>query len=102
MNKLLILPCICIISFGCNKEEEFSPGEVGKMDARGIITEVDRHNNRILIEETDFDLIWITLNNYTSIDRYEIGQEVAVWIDGVIAESAPAQGNALNIEIIGE
>lgn len=87
-----------IISFiGCHVDKDDMKGE---FDIKGTITEIDGKGNRILVKEKDMELIWITLYEEGNINKFDEGQEVAVWIDGLIAESAPANGKASNIEII--
>ena len=72
----------------------------GEFDIKGTITEIDGKGHRILVKETNSELIWITLQENGNIKKFDKGQLVAVWLDGFIAESAPAQGKALYIEII--
>jgi hypothetical protein len=90
---LLVLSLIV----GCNGDKDDMKGE---FDIKGTITEIDGKGNRILVKETESKLIWITLQENGNINKFDKGQVVAVWIDGLIAESAPAQGKASNIEII--
>ncbi len=91
---LLVLLSLLV---GCKDDKDDMKGE---FDIKGTITEIDGKGNRILVKETDSELIWITLQENGNINKFDKGQVVAVWIDGLIAESAPAQGKALNIEII--
>lgn len=56
--------------------------------------------NRVLVDDSDDGLIWLTLPSFYDITKYEVNQEVVVWIDGGIKESYPAQATARNIEIL--
>jgi len=91
---LLVLLSLLV---GCNWDKDDIKGE---FHIKGTITEIDGKGNRILVKEKDMELIWITLHEEGNINKFDEGQEVAVWIDGLIAESAPANGKASNIEII--
>lgn len=91
---LLVLLSLLV---GCKGVKDDMKGE---FDIKGTITEIDGKGYRILVKEADSELIWITLQENGNINKFDKGQVVAVWIDGLIAESAPAQGKALNIEII--
>ena len=100
MKKYLILLLIlCFTVVGCNQKEDTVKGEY---DLKGIITEVDLEGNRILAEEIDKGLIWIALHENGNIKNYNVGQEVAVWVDGGIDTSSPASTKALNIETLDE
>ena len=96
MKKTMYL-CVnfmfCLI--GCNQTDDIVKGGY---DKKGIITEIDEQENRILIDDKEDGLIWITLTDTDHITRYEKGQEVVVWIDGAIDQSLPEQAKALNIE----
>ena len=92
---LLLIPCFTLAV--CNQKEDTVKGEY---DLKGIITEVDIEGNRILAEEVDKGLIWITLHQNGNIKNYNVGQEVAVWVDGGIDTSSPAYTKALNIETL--
>jgi hypothetical protein len=97
-NQLVSLLILFIVLVGCNvdKDDEIK----GKIDKQGVITKIDINKNRILVKEKNAELIWVSLDKIGNIKNYEEGQDVAVWIDGEIAESSPAQGKALNIEVI--
>ena len=90
---LLVLSLIV----GCNGDKDDMKGE---FDIKGTIIEIDGKGNRILVKKTNSELIWISLQENGNINKFDKGQVVAVWIDGLIAESAPSQGKASNIEII--
>ena len=96
MKKTIIsLLILCFALIGCNQTDDIVKGGY---DKKGIITEIDEQENRILIDDREDGLIWITLTDTDHITRYEKGQEVVVWIDGAIDQSMPAQAKALNIE----
>lgn len=97
MKQTLMLLVLLSLLVGCKGDKDDMKGE---FDIKGTITEIDDKGNRILVKETESELIWITLQENGNINKFDKGQVVAVWIDGLIAESAPAQGKALNIEII--
>ncbi|MBK3495314.1 DUF3221 domain-containing protein [Viridibacillus sp. YIM B01967] len=97
MKKYLIfLLILCLALVGCNRKDKDEP--FGGFDIKGDIIEVDEKENRILIEDEDKGLIWISLNDNGNIKRYEEGENVVVWIDGGIDTSSPASAKALNIE----
>jgi hypothetical protein len=98
MNKqvrCLLLLCLFFILSGCNGEDAVK----GKVDIQGSVTEVDREGNRILVDDEELGLVWVTLHKNLDITKYESGQEVVVWIKGAIKESSPAQAEARNIEL---
>ena len=88
---------LCIGLVGCNANDDDIKGE---FDLKGTITEIDVDRNRILVKETESELIWVTIPDSGKIEDYDEGQEVTIWLKGLIAESAPSRGKALNIEII--
>lgn len=87
----------CIILVACSAESEEAKGEI---DVQGNVVEVDGVQNSILVEDNQKGLTWIALHENGDIKDYEIGQEVAVWVDGGVDTSSPASAKALNIEII--
>lgn len=95
MKKYLILLIICFALIGCSQNDE---AVKGAFDKKGMILEVDNESSRILVEEVDGSLIWITLPDTLDPTRFEKEQEVVVWIDGFIMESNPAQAKALQVE----
>ncbi|WP_057775727.1 DUF3221 domain-containing protein [Cytobacillus dafuensis] len=101
MNKIHIkkhftfLILLCFTLVGCIQEEDTVKGEY---DKKGIITQIDIEGSRILVDDAETGLIWVTLNDNEDINNYKKGQEVVIWIDGGIDESYPAQANALHIE----
>ncbi|MBS4192515.1 DUF3221 domain-containing protein [Bacillus sp. FJAT-49705] len=102
MNKIHIKKYItflfifCFTLVGCNQEGDTVKGE---FDKKGIITQIDIEGSRILVDDAETGLIWITLNKNENINNYKEGQEVVIWIDGAIKESYPAQADALHIEL---
>ncbi len=88
---------VFLILAGCNDSKEAAKGQ---FDLKGVIQEVDSDENRILIEDGDVGLVWVTLSIHGKIDRYSKGKEVVVWVDGGIDTSLPAQAKALNVEIV--
>lgn len=99
MNRILF-PFLLLLSIGftlmgCN----LGDAEKGKVDLKGIVTEVNHESNRILLKDKNVGLVWVTLPETGDINRYKEGQEVVVWIKGGIRESSPAQADALNIEL---
>ena len=97
MIETVIDDFIFISFIGCHVDKDDMKDE---FDIKGTIIEIDGKGNRILVKEKDMELIWFTLDEEGNINKFDEGQEVAVWIDGLIAESAPANGKASNIEII--
>jgi len=98
MKKSLVLVLMfCFSLVGCVTEKNDFEAPYDKI---GIITEIDVEKNRILVEEKNTNLIWISLQENDSIENYKEGQEIGLWIDGLIAESAPPQAMALKIKII--
>ncbi len=82
---------------GCNGSKEAIKGQV---DLKGLVKEVNSDGNRILIDDEEAGLVWVSLPDHGKIDRYSVGEEVVVWITGGIDTSLPAQARALNIEIV--
>ncbi|WP_342433077.1 DUF3221 domain-containing protein [Neobacillus sp. FSL H8-0543] len=98
MKRILILVLIlCFSLVGCNQKDASIKGEY---DITGTITEVNTEGRQILVEDKQIGLVWISLHEEGDISTFQIGQTVAVWTDGKIRESYPAQTNALNIEIL--
>ncbi|WP_413303457.1 DUF3221 domain-containing protein [Bacillus sp. 1P10SD] len=96
MKKLLLLWLLLVSVglLGCNGDHAVK----GKVDLKGVITEVDYDNKRILMEDKKEGLVWVTLHENGDISKYVKGQEIVVWIKGGIRESSPAQADAQNIE----
>jgi len=94
---LMILLILCFSLAGCNQQNSSIKGEY---DISGTITEVNTEGMQILVDDKQIGLVWISLHEEGDISTYQIGQTVAVWTDGKIRESYPAQTNALNIEIL--
>lgn len=94
---LVLLLIVCLTLVGCDAKDNAVKGQV---DRQGFITDVDVTGNRVLVDDLDKGLIWLTLPSFDDITKYEVNQEVVVWIDGGIKESSPAQTAALNIEIL--
>lgn len=100
MKKYLVmLLVVCLTLVGCTAKDNEIKGEI---ERKGFITEVDVTGNRLLVDDPDNGLIWLTLPSFGDITKYEVNQEVFVWIDGGIKESYPSQATARNIEIFGE
>jgi hypothetical protein len=98
MKRFLILVLIlCFSLVGSNQKDASSKGEY---DITGTITEVNTEGRQILVEDKKIGLVWISLPDNGDIKIYQVDQTVAVWTDGKIRESYPAQTNALNIEIL--
>lgn len=70
----------------------------GEPGIKGTVNEVQISS--ILVEEDKIGLIWLSLPDGTDGHDFEKGQTVAVWTDGKILESYPAQATALKIEVI--
>lgn len=94
-KQVLLMLIVFFILAGCSGKEEAVKGEI---DLKGLITEIDQAGNRILMEDKNKGLIWISLPESGNIDDYATGQEIVVWVDGEIKESWPAKAKALNIE----
>ena len=92
---LLLFACLTLVS--CDAKDNAVKGQI---DRKGFIIEVNVTGNRMLVDDLDKGLIWLTLPSFDDITKYEVDQEVVVWIDGGIKESSPAQAAALNIEIL--
>ncbi|MFJ5758977.1 DUF3221 domain-containing protein [Neobacillus sp. NPDC093182] len=104
MKKLLIFTFILYFSVltGCNVTGDTEiNGTVtvnGEPDIKGTVNEIQ--SSSILVEDGKIGLIWLSLPDGTDSQEFEKGQTVAVWTDGKIRESYPAQGTALKIEVI--
>lgn len=96
MKKCLIFLLLCFALVACSNKEAVK----GKFDIKGNIVEINDKDNRILVEDGNKGLTWVTLQENGNIKNYEEGQEVVVWVDGGIDKSSPASTKALNIEII--
>lgn len=94
-KNLIILFLICFALVGCSNKEDVK----GEFDIKGNIVEINEKENRILVEDVDKGQTWVALPENGNIKNYQEGQEVVVWVDGVIATTAPASAKALNIEI---
>ena len=92
---LLLIVCLSLV--GCDAKDNTVKGQI---DRKGLITEVDVSGNRVLVDDLDKGLIWLTLPDHGDITMYEAGQEVVVWIGDGVKESSPAQAAALNIEVL--
>ncbi|WP_318614547.1 DUF3221 domain-containing protein [Sporosarcina sp. YIM B06819] len=95
---LILLLVVCSTLVGCNVKDNAVKGQIDRI---GLITEVDVSGNRVLVDDPDKGLIWLTLSSHGDITKYEVNQEVVVWIEGGVKESYPAQATARNIEILG-
>ena len=95
-KRFISIMLVCITLWGCNQSNVVK----GEFDIEGKIIEMDASGNRLLIEAEEDGLVWITLNERDRMTDYEVGQSIVVWVDGGLEESYPAQGRALNIEII--
>lgn len=94
---LVLLLIVCLTLVGCDAKDNAVKGQI---DRKGFIIEVDVTGNRVLVDDPDKGFIWLTLPSFGDITKYEVNQEVVVWIDGGVNESYPAQAAALNIEIV--
>ena len=94
---LILLLIICLTLMGCDEKDNVVKGQI---DRKGFISEVDMAGNRVLVDDLDNGLIWLTLPSFDDITNYKVNQEVVVWIGDGIKESYPAQAAALNIEIL--
>ncbi|WP_203249111.1 DUF3221 domain-containing protein [Sporosarcina beigongshangi] len=94
---LILLLVVCLTLVGCTAKDNVSKG---KFDRKGFITEVDVTGNRVLVDDLDNGLIWLTLPSFDDITKYDVNQEVVVWIGDGVKESYPAQATARNIEIL--
>lgn len=95
---VILLLILCFALVGCGKEDHVK----GSYDFKGIVTEMDNEGNRILVDDKDKGLVWVTLPDQMKIDRFEKGVEVVVWVDGGIKESYPAQAKARNVELTSD
>ncbi|WNS75800.1 DUF3221 domain-containing protein [Bacillus sp. DTU_2020_1000418_1_SI_GHA_SEK_038] len=97
MKKLFTwLLLFSFILVGCNQKNDVK----GESDIKGVILEVNKEVGRILVEDVEKGLVWITLKATEDINKFQPYQEVAVWVEGAIAESYPSQAKALHVEII--
>ena len=94
-KSFILLLLICFALVGCNNKEEIK----GTFDIKGNVVEINEKENRILVEDKDKGLTWISLHDNLDIKNYHEGQEVVVWVDGGINTSSPASAKALNIEL---
>ena len=96
MKKSPFILLILFTLIGCSGNEV---EVVGEFDFKGHIFEISKAENRILVDDKDKGLVWISLHRNGKITNYEIGQEVVIWVDGGVNHSSPMQAGALNIEI---
>lgn len=94
---LVFLLIVCLTLVGCDAKDNAVKGQI---DRTGFINEVDVTGNRMLVDDPDNGLIWLTLPKHEDITKYRVNQEVVAWIGDGIKESSPAQAVALNIEIL--
>ncbi len=94
---LVFLLIVCLTLVSCDAKDNAVKGQI---DRKGFINEVDVTGNRVLVDDPDNGLIWLTLPKHDDIKNYRVNQEVVVWIGDGIKESLPAQAVALNIEIL--
>jgi uncharacterized protein YcfL len=98
MKKTLLFGFILLfLLVGCSQKDASLKGEY---DLTGVITEINSEGKQILVEDKQIGLVWISLPEGSDVNVYQVGQTVAVWSDGKIRESYPAQTNALHIEIL--
>lgn len=88
---------ICFFLFGCTHEKS---NDESPFDITGIIKEVDFEKSGILVEEKNNNLIWVYTEETETLEEYKEGQEVLVWIEGSIAESAPSIAKAVKVNIV--
>lgn len=93
-RQLIWVVLICFITVSCSQKEVVK----GEYDRKGIITDIDTKENRVLMDDKRHGLIWIKLNETDHLENFNLGQEVVVWVDGIISKSVPAQAKALHIE----
>ena len=93
-SQLIWLVLICFLTVSCSQKEVVK----GEFDRKGIITDIDTKENRVLMDDKKHGLIWIKLNEIDHHENFNLGQEVVVWVDGIISKSIPAQAKALHIE----
>jgi Protein of unknown function (DUF3221) len=104
MKKLLTFTFILYFSVqtGCNVTGDTEIKGTVTVNAepviKGAVNEVQ--SSSILVEDEKIGLIWLSLPDGTDSHDFVKGQTVAVWTDGKIRESYPAQGTALKIEVI--
>lgn len=97
MKKYLILLLTCFALIGCSPKDDTVKGEFNK---KGLLLEIDHEHRRILVEEVEGGLIWVTLPDTIDLVSFKEGNEVVVWIDGNIMESHPSQAKALQVELV--
>ena len=93
-RQLILLVLICFITVSCSQKEVVK----GEYDRKGIITDIDTKENRVLVDDKKHGLIWIKLKEIDHYENFTRGQEVVVWVDGMISKSIPAQAKAIHIE----
>ena len=96
MKKImaLVLALVCVLSLvGCNNRS-MNYIISNKPSITGIVKETNE--NAILIENDDGEY-WVSLDveNKDSVTNFNIGDEVAVYYDGNVAESYPMQINTV-------
>jgi hypothetical protein len=62
----MLILIVCFTLMGCNGGK----AEKGKVDIKGIITEVDHEGHKILVEDKDEGLVWVTLQKNGDISKY--------------------------------
>ena len=97
LKKLLLFLLLCTTVVGCNSEGDKM---IGEANFAGTIT--DKRSGSILLEEKNSEVVWIIVPEGESINDYQLGQDVSVWITGGLMESDPPQAKALQIEVVND
>ena len=79
IERALMLLVLLFLLVGCKDNKDDMKGE---FDIKGTITEIVGKGNRVLVKETESELIWMKLQENGNINRFNKGQVVTVWIDG--------------------
>jgi hypothetical protein len=80
---------------GCTNSSNYGP-----VDSHCIITDVNKANKEILLDDKDNGPIWLDLSEIKNWDDYHSPLEVNVWLKDGITESDIQEGYAVNIQIV--
>ena len=95
-KRFISILLVCFTLWGCGQSNDIK----GEFDLKGKIIEISKDAKSILMDDEEVGLVWVTINDPNVTANYKVGQQIVVWIDGGLKESYPAQGMALNIQII--
>jgi hypothetical protein len=95
-KKLFILAIVQVLIYtmlGCSSMPDYS-----RVDRSGEIIEIDKDNNRILVDDKENGQIWIDVSKVN--DKFFEKLEVLVWLDGDVIDTEPQEGTAERIDVV--